>query len=107
MPVDPAEPVVTAACVFCCRRAMGEVITRHSLRPLIFEGDLEGDLGNSSGAFRAARMRSHILRSSFFDRHAPRRRGNQYAAASRSMTGVSGILGRPVKPGDDVRTSCL
>ena len=24
-----------------------------------------------------------------------------------SMTGVSGILGRPVKPGDDVRTSCL
>ena len=36
MPVDPAEPVVTAACVFCCRRAMGEVITRHSLRPLRF-----------------------------------------------------------------------
>jgi hypothetical protein len=36
MPIDPAEPVVTAACVFCCRRAMGEVITRHSLRPLRF-----------------------------------------------------------------------
>jgi hypothetical protein len=36
MPVDPAEPVVTAACFFCCRRAMGEVITRHSLRPLRF-----------------------------------------------------------------------
>src|SRR5258707_1026593 len=34
MPVDPAEPVVTAACFFCCRRAMGEAITRHSLRPL-------------------------------------------------------------------------
>jgi hypothetical protein len=34
MPVDPALPVVTAACFFCCRRAMGEVVTRHSLRPL-------------------------------------------------------------------------
>ena len=36
MPVDPADPVVTAACFFCCRRAMGEAITRHSLRPLRF-----------------------------------------------------------------------
>src|SRR6202012_2750409 len=34
MPVDPAEPVVTAACIFFCRRAMGEAITRHSPRPL-------------------------------------------------------------------------
>ena len=38
MPVAPALPVVTAACIFFCRRAMGEAITRHSLRPLIFEG---------------------------------------------------------------------
>jgi hypothetical protein len=38
MPVDPALPVVTAACFFCCRRAMGEVVTRHSLRPLHFGG---------------------------------------------------------------------
>ena len=36
MPVDPADPVVTAACFFCCRRAMGEAIARHSLRPLRF-----------------------------------------------------------------------
>ena len=34
--VDPAEPVVTAACFSCCRRAMGEAITRHSPRPLIY-----------------------------------------------------------------------
>ena len=34
MPVDLALPVVTAACFSCCRRAMGEVVTRHSLRPL-------------------------------------------------------------------------
>jgi hypothetical protein len=27
-------PVVTAACFFCCRRAMGAASTRHSLRPL-------------------------------------------------------------------------
>jgi hypothetical protein len=33
MPVDLAEPVVTAACFSCCRRAMGEAFTRHSLRP--------------------------------------------------------------------------
>ncbi len=38
MPVDPADPVVTAACFFVCRRAMGEAITRHSLRPLYFRG---------------------------------------------------------------------
>jgi len=38
MPVDPAEPVVTAACFFCCRRAMGEAFTRHSLRPCEFRG---------------------------------------------------------------------
>jgi hypothetical protein len=36
MPVDLAKPVVTAACFFCCRRAMGEATTRHSLRPLRF-----------------------------------------------------------------------
>jgi len=33
MPVVPALPVVTAACVFCCRRAMGAATIRHSLRP--------------------------------------------------------------------------
>ena len=47
MPVDPAEPVVTAACFFCCRRAMGEAITRHSLRPLYFEGKLPHNSGKS------------------------------------------------------------
>src|SRR3979409_2216470 len=36
MPVDPAPPVVTAACFFCCRRAMGEALNRHSLPPLRF-----------------------------------------------------------------------
>ena len=38
MPDDPAEPVVTAACYFFCRRAMGEALTRHSPRPLFAEG---------------------------------------------------------------------
>jgi hypothetical protein len=33
--------------------------------------------------------------------HTPRKRGIQYAAASRLIPGVSGILDRPVKPGDD------
>ena len=33
MPELFGVPVVTAACVFCCRRAMGAASTRHSLRP--------------------------------------------------------------------------
>jgi hypothetical protein len=46
VPDDLAEPVVTAACFFCCRRAMGEAFTRHSLRPLFnFEGDACNSLG--------------------------------------------------------------
>ena len=36
--------------------------------------------------------------------HPPRKRGIQYAAALRLIPDVSGILGRPVKPGDD---SCV
>jgi hypothetical protein len=36
-PDDLAEPVVTAACFFSCRRAMGAACTRPSLRPLYFE----------------------------------------------------------------------
>ena len=36
MPDDLAEPVVAAACFLFCRRAMGEAVTRHSLRPLRF-----------------------------------------------------------------------
>jgi hypothetical protein len=30
-------------------------------------------------------------------------RAIQYAAASRSISNASGILGRPVKPGDDIQ----
>jgi hypothetical protein len=33
-----AEPVVTAACVPCCRRAMGAASIRHSLRPPRYRG---------------------------------------------------------------------
>src|SRR5713226_2988625 len=36
------------------------------------------------------------------DRHPPRKRGSQYAAASRFYLDCSGILDRPVKPGDVV-----
>jgi hypothetical protein len=34
-------------------------------------------------------------------RHTPRKRSIQYAAAFRFIFSVSGILDRPVKPGDD------
>jgi hypothetical protein len=39
--------------------------------------------------------------SHMFSRHPPRKRGIQYAAAYQFIISVSGILGRPVKPGDD------
>jgi hypothetical protein len=41
---------------------------------------------------RGARSASHVI---------TRRRVIQYAAASRLIVNVSGILDRPVKPGDD------
>jgi hypothetical protein len=40
MPACFGVPVVTAACVSCCRRAMGAACTRHSLRPLYDEGHI-------------------------------------------------------------------
>ena len=55
MPGDPAEPMVTAACFFCCRRAMGEVVTRHSLRPLIIR---RREIQDKPRAKHAARSRS-------------------------------------------------
>jgi hypothetical protein len=57
MPVDLAEPVVTAASFSCCWRAMGEAFTRHSLRPLSFEGGAHAKPGRD----RAAGMRLLIL----------------------------------------------
>src|SRR5258708_5554140 len=39
-------------------------------------------------------------------RHRPRKRAIPYAAAYRMIIGVSGILGRPVKPGDDSCDYC-
>jgi hypothetical protein len=52
MPDDLAEPVVPAACVFYCRRAMGEAFTRHSLRPLFPEGEHDTQLGRNRAAGR-------------------------------------------------------
>ena len=46
MPDDPAEPVVPSPCFFHCTGAMGEAVARHSLRPLISEGQAdEAQLG--------------------------------------------------------------
>jgi hypothetical protein len=59
MPDDLAEPVVTAACFFSCRRAMGEAFTRHSLRPLHFERDIRC----KTRAYSAARMRTCVSSS--------------------------------------------
>ncbi len=66
-PDDLAEPVVTAACVFCCRRAMGAACTRPSLRPLYFEMAL---CGTNSDATGVARSRGRAFRSLVFRRLA-------------------------------------
>jgi hypothetical protein len=58
MPDDLAEPVVTAASFFCCWRAMGEAVARHSLRP---PDDFEGGSLHHSGAICAARMRTYPI----------------------------------------------
>ena len=49
MPDDPADPVVPAASFSCCWRAMGEAFTRHSLRPLDFEGGPDAQPGRNRG----------------------------------------------------------
>ena len=98
MPVETADPVVTAACFFCCRRAMGEAITRHSLRPLNFWGRTRA----KARAFRAARMLPHILSAVM-----PRVCGASSTPETyRLKHERPRILGRPVKPGDDIEC-CL
>jgi hypothetical protein len=49
MPDDPAEPVVPAASFSYCWRAMGEVFTRHSLRPL---RSMRAEMMHDSGVAR-------------------------------------------------------
>jgi hypothetical protein len=58
MPAVPAEPVVTAACYFYCRRAMGAACIRHSLRPLICWRDT---LTHHPGRGRAAGRRRCVI----------------------------------------------
>src|SRR3569833_664335 len=59
MPVVSAEPVVTAAYVFCCRRAkffkdIGAASIRHSPRPLAFrQGIAVAELGRDPPRERA------------------------------------------------------
>jgi hypothetical protein len=59
MPDDPADPVVPAACVFYCRRAMGEAVTRHSLRPLEFARGRT--IGKARALARAENADMHLL----------------------------------------------
>jgi len=49
MPDDSAEPVVPSPCFFIRTGAMGEAFTRHSLRPLLCEGDVWQSSGTSCG----------------------------------------------------------
>ncbi len=96
MPVVSAEPVVTAACVFCCRRAMGAACTRHSPRPLDYRGRRMMhhpgmNVPRECGGVSPPRLSCPANRA-----------GIQYSrGVFGSSTAVSGILGRPVKPDDD------
>jgi hypothetical protein len=74
MPGDPAEPVVTAACFFCCRWAMGEAITRHSPRPLrSLRANLSASLGR--GVSRDRIVVSELLRVGMSGRPVHERKG--------------------------------
>jgi hypothetical protein len=56
----------------------------------------------SRGLMAVASMRELLAGcASDLSCHHPRKRVIQYAAASRLIASASGILGRPVKPGDD------
>jgi hypothetical protein len=83
-----AGPVVTAACFFCCRRAMGEASARHSLRPLPDEGDLSS-ITRALDALRASecmsvsktqRLRPNLRSSSPAKAGDPVRRGSSAQA---------------------------
>ena len=69
-PVVRLVPVVTAACVFCCRRAMGAACTRPSLRPLSRRGRLIG----IARARNAPRDREFMPQRGFEGRPSMRRR---------------------------------
>jgi hypothetical protein len=92
MPVDPAEPVVTAACVFCCRRAMGEAITRHSPRPLDLGGSWYSKLGQILSRGRGL---TSPLSCSAKAGHPV------FQRLLDPSTNASGMLDRPIKSGDD------
>src|SRR5262245_20381482 len=90
MPVDLAEPVVTAACFFCCRRAMGEAITRHSLRPLHSGGArLMHHSGNSclENAQPCARLFERLNQDKELMPRVPFRATRTGRANARPMTG--------------------
>src|SRR5258708_32752586 len=55
------------------------------------------------GGARSSRAMTVVI---IVRRHRPRKRTIQYAAAYRMSIGVSVILGRPVKPGDDSCVLC-
>jgi hypothetical protein len=80
MPADLAKPVVTAACVFCCRRAMGEAITRHFPAPSSFP---EGQVT----CITRARTRRGIA-PMCLPQSGPRRRGR---AAKPDAAGLAAI----------------
>src|SRR6185437_6805713 len=76
MPDRFGVPVVTAACFFCCRRAMGAVSIRHSLCPLFFMRDInDAELGHFTSREREG-MSQHSPSS--FRGDAKRRARNPY-----------------------------
>ena len=92
-----ARPVVTAACFFCCRRAMGAASARPSSRPLH-----EGGRCRMKARTRTRRedvgARFHGCVSTAI---MPRACGYPVHTASRSRKPPQGIRDRPGEPADD------
>jgi hypothetical protein len=95
-------PVVTCSCAFfICTRGCGCLLsTRHSLRPLFFEGPVDEQLGRIvSRERRRVSLHSSCPASSGAS-STPRPLG--------SSNDVSGIVDRPVRPGEgDGESGCL
>jgi hypothetical protein len=96
-PDASAEPV--CSCAFL--RTILHTRPRVQRAPGVLRSLSEGDCFCKPRATHAARRRTHVCG------HVPAviarfDRATQYAAASPSSAGVSGILDRPVKPDDDI-----
>src|SRR5258707_393330 len=97
MPVDAVYPWLLTRVLFVAHAASGATRIRHSLRPLMIEGGSLEQLGQIVPRERGLLSPSAVMLRASGASSTPR--------LLDFNIGVSGILDRPVKPGDDVGES--